>query len=122
MNRLAGVRNAKVSPAGTVAASTSEGTIAFYDVSTLRGTGQPITGVGDVDQFAFSDDGRLLVARGRDGRVLVVDMTQHALLGDPIPIQGSLDDERRPQPGRKRARACPIRTASSCGSSEPHPG
>ena len=35
VNRLGGVRNAKVSPAGTVAASTSEGTIAFYDVATL---------------------------------------------------------------------------------------
>ena len=77
-----------MSSTGAVAASTNDGSIVFYASPSLHGTVQRIAGAGAIDQFAFSADGHLLVARGADGSVRLVDMDQHATLGDPIGIQG----------------------------------
>ena len=86
-----GLRNAKVSPAGVIAGSTNENTIVFLSPTTLRPIDQPIAGVGDVVQFAFSRDGQLLATHGSDGRVLLVDMREHVSLGDPLAIQALPD-------------------------------
>jgi tricorn protease-like protein len=107
-DRLAGVRNARVSSGGTVAASTTGGTIAFYDASTLRETAHPITGVGLVDQFSFSADGRLLLARDDNGRVLVVDKDRSIETWRSVPTVASS--------------RYPTATASFCGSSVRLPG
>ena len=88
---VSGVKNAAVSPTGAVAASADDGSIVFYDSPNLRGTGQHLPGTGAIHQFAYSRNGQLLVARGVDNRVHVVDMGQQARVGDPISINGPLD-------------------------------
>jgi WD40 repeat protein len=87
--QVSGYRNAAVSPTGAVAASTVRGDITFYASPALRRAGQRIAGTGDINQFAFSQDGGLLAARGADNRVHVIDMSRETPLGDPISIAGS---------------------------------
>jgi DNA-binding SARP family transcriptional activator/WD40 repeat protein len=88
---VSGIKNASVSPTGVVAASTDDGNVVFYDSPSLRGTGQRIEGTGLIHQFAYSGDGQVLVIRGVDNRVRLVDMRQQVPVGDPISINGPLD-------------------------------
>ena len=86
-----GVVNAAVSPTNVVATATTDGALAFYDIRTLRPSGPSLPGTGGIRQFSFDADGGLLAVAGLDGRVRLVDMNQHAQLGDPIDLGASAD-------------------------------
>lgn len=83
---------AALSPRGLVVGSRSDGRLGFYRPRNLHTVGRPVPGTpGVVQQFAFSRDGRLLAARGRDGSVRLVDLAARIQLGEPISIDSSGD-------------------------------
>jgi WD40 repeat protein len=83
---------AAVSPTGLVAASTSDGRLAFLRAPSLRPTGNPLPGTpGAMQQLTFSSDGRTLAARGGDGTVRVVDVHARTQLGEPIEVGAGTD-------------------------------
>lgn len=87
-----GVADFAVSPAGLVAASGSDGRLDFLDPRTLAPLGPPVAGVpSPAEQFAFTADGRLLVARSTDGDVWLVDVSERVLLGGPVEQPGAIE-------------------------------
>ena len=90
--------SAAVSPLGVVTASSADGRLGFYKFPSLRPTGSLPGTPGVVQQFAFSRDGRLFVARGGDDAVRLVDMASRTQIGESIKIlaDGPRDIALRP--------------------------
>jgi DNA-binding SARP family transcriptional activator/WD40 repeat protein len=90
--RRGGLSAGAVSPDGVVAASRMDGSLTFLDERTLRPDGRALSDApGTIEQFAFSGDGSLLAARGSDGNVRLIDMTNRAQVGGPIVVNGEGD-------------------------------
>ena len=78
---------AAVSPTGLVAASATDGRLAFLRAPSLRGAGRSVSGnPGTMHQLAFSSDGRVLAARGGDGTLRIIDVPARTQLGEPIEV------------------------------------
>ena len=90
--RRAGCRPGRFSPDGVVAASGLDGSLTFLHERSLRPEGRALSDApGTIEQFAFSGDGSLLAARGSDGNVRLIDMTNRTQLGGPIVVNGEGD-------------------------------
>ena len=78
---------AAVSPTGVVAAVRADGRLGFHQARTLEPLGPPLPQTpGQVEQLAFSRDGRLLVTRSTTGEVRLFDTGARTQLGEPIEL------------------------------------
>jgi WD40 repeat protein len=80
--------NLMLSPDRRLLATTAfNGTITFYDATTLKRAGDPMTGgTAFAPQMAFTPDGRTLVTSGLDSRLRLFDVASRRQLGVAIPI------------------------------------
>lgn len=90
--RRTGVHHAAVSPRGVLVASLEDGRLVTLDRDTLRVRDALLPAApGRMEELRFTGDGRLLAARGGDGRVRIVDVRGRRQLGEPVRLTtGSL--------------------------------
>jgi WD40 repeat protein len=70
-----------------MATAAFNGTLRFFDPSTLEPLGDPVTGVAAFPaQLQFTPDGRTLVASGLDNTMRFFDVTTRREVGSPLAI------------------------------------